>query len=280
MTATDLIDRWRHAPLLERWRALRTETNGRPGDTLLEVDSVSKRFGGVVAVREASLSVTRGQLMGLIGPNGAGKSTLVNLITKHQTPDSGRVLLEGRPIQWLSAYAVARAGLARTYQHNRLFWEDTVRENILTAMAWSRRAEAPEGISYPGASGTEEERLQALLGFFGLTAHEHDLPGSLTHFLRRKVEIAQALALAPKFLILDEPYAGLSTDESNELTTQLFECRSGGLSMLLIDHNMQVVMSVCEHLYVMHHGAMIASGTPAEVRANERVVNVYLAGEL
>ncbi len=246
-------------------------------DVILEVRGLSKRFGGVEAVRDVSFDVPRGGLVGLIGPNGAGKTTFVNLVTKHETPDSGAVLLDSRPIHRLPAFKVARSGLGRTYQQNRLFLEESVEENIRTAMIWGGR-HGGVGLSYPGCAGSEGARTDALLAFLGLSASRAERPGDLSHLLRRRAEIAQALALGPKVLLLDEPFAGFSREESFDLIALLRECQKGGLTMLLIDHNMEVVMEVCERLFVMHHGALLASGAPDEVRADERVVSVYLGG--
>lgn len=247
-------------------------------ETLLAVEGLTKRFGGVTAVRRADLTVPRGGLVGLIGPNGAGKSTLVNVVTKHDEPDEGTVRLDGRPIEHLSAYEVARAGLVRTYQHNRLFWEDSVEENLRMAMV--ARAGFSNGVTYPGSVGTEDERVEALLELLELQDVRHMLPRDVNHVLQRRTEIAQALALCPRVLLLDEPFAGFTLEEALELETALSRCREGGLTMLVIDHNMQVVMKILEYLYVMHHGQIIAEGTPAEVRANETVVQVYLKGSL
>jgi branched-chain amino acid transport system ATP-binding protein len=246
---------------------------------MLEVRDVSKRFGGVEAVKEVSFDIPRGSLVGLIGPNGAGKTTMVNLITKHQTLSSGAIHLDGIPIHPLPVYQVARGGISRTYQQNRLFPEDTVAENIRTGMVWSGGATRTD-LSYPGTHGSEEERLDALIDFFELAPHRDAMPGGLTHVLRRRAEIAQALALVPKLLLLDEPFAGFSREEAEDLIALLLQCQRGGLTILLIEHNMEVVMQVCEQLFVMHHGSLLASGTPAEIQSNRQVVSVYLGGEL
>ena len=245
---------------------------------ILEVRDVSKRFGGVEAVKEISFDIPRGGLVGLIGPNGAGKTTMVNLISKHQSLSSGAIHLDGIPIHPLPVYRVARDGISRTYQQNRLFLEDTVIDNIRTGMVWSGGTTRKE-LSYPGAHGSENERLRALVDFFELGPHCNAMPGGLSHVLRRRAEIAQALALAPKLLLLDEPFAGFSREEAEELITLLRQCQRGGLTILLIEHNMEVVMQVCEHLYVMHHGSLLASGTPPEIQSNRQVVSVYLGGE-
>jgi branched-chain amino acid transport system ATP-binding protein len=246
---------------------------------LLEVAGVSKRFGGVDAVRSVSFEIARGSLVGLIGPNGAGKTTMVNLISAHQLPSAGRIVLDGEPIQGLPVFKVARTGVCRTYQQSRLFLEDSVGENIRTGMVWAGGAGRSE-LSYPGAHGDEEDRFEALLEFFGLGPFRNQLPGGLTHLLRRRVEIAQALALAPKLLLLDEPFAGFSREEAVDLIALIRECQRGGLTILLIEHNMEVVMEICERLLVMHHGALLASGGPAEIQSNEQVVQVYLGGGL
>jgi branched-chain amino acid transport system ATP-binding protein len=247
--------------------------------TILEVRGVSKRFGGVEAVRDVSFDIPRGALVGLIGPNGAGKTTMVNLISKHQSLSGGTIQLDGTPIHPLPVYRVARDGISRTYQQNRLFLEDSVADNIRTGMVWSGGTTRRE-LSYPGAHGAEDERLNALLDFFGLQPYRDTMPAGLSHVLRRRAEIAQALALAPKLLLLDEPFAGFSREEAEDLIALLRQCQSGGLTILLIEHNMEVVMQVCERLFVMHHGALLASGTPAEIQSNRQVVSVYLGGEL
>jgi branched-chain amino acid transport system ATP-binding protein len=246
---------------------------------ILEVADVSKRFGGVDAVKSVSFEIARGALVGLIGPNGAGKTTMVNLISAHQLPSTGRIVLDGEPIQGLPVFKVARTGVSRTYQQSRLFLEDSVGENIRTGMVWAGGTGRSE-LSYPGAHGDEEDRFEALLEFFGLGPFRDQLPTGLTHLLRRRVEIAQALALAPKLLLLDEPFAGFSREEAIDLIALIRECQRGGLTILLIEHNMEVVMEICERLFVMHHGALLASGEPAEIQSNEQVVKVYLGGGL
>jgi branched-chain amino acid transport system ATP-binding protein len=246
---------------------------------LLEVRKVSKRFGGVEAVRDVSLDIPRGALVGLIGPNGAGKTTLVNLISKHQALSSGVIRLDGQDIHKLPLFRVARGGISRTYQQNRLFPEDSVADNIRTGMVWSGGT-ARQDLSYPGAHGSDNERLDALIAFFELGPYSDAMPTGLTHVLRRRAEIAQALALAPKLLLLDEPLAGFSREEAEELISLLRDCQRGGLTILMIEHNMEAVMQACEYLHVMHHGALLASGTPAEIQSNRQVVSVYLGGEL
>jgi branched-chain amino acid transport system ATP-binding protein len=247
--------------------------------TLLEIRNVTKRFGGIEAVRDVSFDIPRGSLVGLIGPNGAGKTTLVNLASRHETLSAGEIKLDAQPINGLPLYKVARRGISRTYQHNRLFQEESVIENIRTGMVWAGATERP-GLSYPGIHGSQEERCQALLDLFGLAAYSEALPGELSYLLRRRVEVAQALAVAPKLLLLDEPFAGFSHDEADELVDLLRGCQRAGLTILLIDHNMDVMMRACEHLFVMHHGALLASGTPQEIQANKQVISVYLGGEL
>jgi branched-chain amino acid transport system ATP-binding protein len=246
---------------------------------LLQLRDISKRFGGIEAVKSVSFEIRRGALVGLIGPNGAGKTTLVNLISRHESLSSGEIVLDFEPIHQLAMFRVAQKGISRTYQQNRLFFEDSVADNIKTGMVWVKGTNS-EGFSYPGATGTEPERLEALLSFFGLDPFRDAVPGDLSHLLRRRVEIAQALALSPKLLLLDEPFAGFSHEEASGLIDLLRECQRGGLTILLIDHNMDAVMQVCEHLYVVHHGALLASGTPAEIRSNQEVINVYLGGNL
>lgn len=245
---------------------------------LLAARGVTKRFGGVTAVDRVDLDIHEGGIVGLIGPNGAGKSTLVNLLSRHEDADEGSIALAGDPIERLPAHKVARAGLVRTYQHTRLFWDDTVRENLATAMI--ALSDAASDLRYPGAQRSGLDRVEELLEFTGLTDVGDQQPGDLNHVLQGRVAFAQALALRPTLLLLDEPFAGMTHQEALEFVRLLRRCQEGGLSMLVIDHNMQIVMQVVEHLYVVHHGEVIASGTPTEVRADERVVSVYLKGTL
>jgi branched-chain amino acid transport system ATP-binding protein len=245
---------------------------------LLEIRGACKRFGGIDAVRDISFDIQRGSLVGLIGPNGAGKTTLINLISRHENLSAGAILLDSTAIHSLPLHKVARRGISRTYQHNRLFLEESVAENIRTGMIWSSAGDRP-GLSYPGTRGSEAERCEALLDFFDLRACRDALPTELSYLLRRRVEVAQALAVAPMLLLLDEPFAGFSHDEADELVDLLRQCQRAGLTILLIDHNMDVVMRACEHLFVMHHGALLTSGSPEEVRTNAQVVSVYLGGE-
>lgn len=245
---------------------------------LVEVRGVTKRFGGVTAVDHVDFDIPMGDIVGIIGPNGAGKSTFVNLLTRHDDLDEGTITLDGRSVERLSAHRVARAGLARTYQHNRLFWDDTIRANL--QMALIADGDTKGDLAYPGAQSRGAERVEALLDFSGLTDVADELPGNLNHVLQGRVAFAQALALRPRVLLLDEPFAGLTFEEALEFVDLLRRCQEGGLSMVVIDHNMQVVMRVVNHLTVMHHGEVIATGPPAAVQADERVVNVYLKGSL
>lgn len=247
---------------------------------LLEAQGLSKRFGGVVAVRGANVNIPRGAMVGLIGPNGAGKSTFVNLLTRQERLDSGTILLDEKRIEHLAPYEIARAGLIRTYQQNRLFWEETVEENIRIALVGARHRTSQNDVSHPGASGSDDERVADLLDFLGLSKHAGASPHDLNHVLQRRVEIAQALALKPRVLVLDEPFAGFTIEEALEVESVLRVCQEGGLSLLVIDHNVQVVMQILQYIYVMHHGEIIAEGSPDEISANEKVINVYLKGSL
>jgi branched-chain amino acid transport system ATP-binding protein len=237
----------------------------RPGDTL-RASSVSRSFEGVRALQDVTLELHRHEVVGLIGPNGAGKSTLVNVLTGFDSPTSGSVELAGRGITRWSAHRRARAGLARTFQHSRSFGELTVRENVEVAAlgvgAGARRA---------------RRRADELLELLGLRAHERAPAVVLAHGDERRLGVARALATRPRFVLMDEPAAGLPEAEVPDFASVVRSVRDDHeAGVLLIDHNMALVMSVCDRIVVLDQGRTLAEGTPAEVRANLDVAAAYL----
>ncbi|HVT64451.1 MAG TPA: ABC transporter ATP-binding protein [Mycobacteriales bacterium] len=235
---------------------------------LLEVDSVSVRFGGLVAVNEVALDVPAGHVTGLIGPNGAGKTTLFNVITGLQPPTHGTVRLDGTDITKWSAARRARSGIARTFQRLEVFGSLSVRHNVLTA------AELHRGFSKdarPAASVVDE-----LLERVGVTAYADAAADAVPTGVARLVEVARALAIRPKVLLLDEPSSGLSPTETETFGRLLRDLAASGTAVLLVEHDVDLVMHVCDRIHVLDFGRLIGAGKPAEIRADPAVQAAYL----
>lgn len=251
---------------------------------LLQLDKAGIRFGGLRAVQDLDLAIQEGQLVGLIGPNGAGKTTVFNLITGIYAPTEGDIKLSGRSIVGLGPVKVAAAGIARTFQNIRLFGGLTVEENVKVALFRHQGATLAESAlrlpRYQREEREAEEEVRKLLETFGLLASAHLGAEELSYGLRRRLEIARALATRPKLLLLDEPAAGMNPSEADDLMHLIRWVRDTfGVTILLIEHHMPVVMGICERITVLDHGARIAEGTPAEIRANPLVIEAYLGAE-
>jgi branched-chain amino acid transport system ATP-binding protein len=240
---------------------------------LLDVEQLSVRFGGVQALRLVDLDVAAGQATGLIGPNGAGKTTLFNAICGLQPIERGCVRLDGEDITKVKAHARARMGIARTFQRLELFGSMTTRDNIRVAAdvhrSYSRR-DADAGTDTP------EERAEELLDRVGLRAVADERVDALPTGLARLVEVGRALASRPKLLLLDEPSSGLSEEETDDFAALLEGLAADGLGILLVEHDVELVMRVCERIHVLDFGEVIAAGSPAEVQRNELVQTAYL----
>ncbi len=235
-------------------------------DALLRLESVSRRFGGLQALQDVSLEVGRGEVLGLIGPNGAGKTTLVNVIAGVHRASSGRVIFEGRDITALRPYQTARSGLARTFQIVQPFPELTVLDNVAAAASFSR------GLGVREAQRVAGEQLD----FVGLGELAQRPAASLTLAMRKRLELAKALAMQPRLLFLDEVNAGLNSAEVEQAMSLIRRIAGSGVTIVLIEHLMKVVMSVCSRIVVLQQGALIAQGSPAEIVADVRVVEAYL----
>lgn len=252
------------------------------GEILLELQGVSKHFGGLAALSGVSLQLKRGEIFGLIGPNGAGKTTLFNVITGLYRRDSGRFLFNGRPYEHCQPHILAAAGIARTFQNIRLFANMTALENVMVGRHLRTRAGIWGALSRNRATRAEERgivnRARELLDYVTITSPHQTLAKHLPYGEQRRLEIARALATEPLLLALDEPAAGMNGTETESLKELLQTIRSGGVTVLLIEHDVKLVMDLCDRLAVLDYGRKIAEGAPAMVRVDPAVIAAYLGG--
>jgi len=259
------------------YAAASVEPSGLP---LLEVHHVGKRFRGLTALDDVSLTVHEGEIRGVVGPNGSGKTTLFNVISGIYRASSGRVALDGKAISRTRPYELSQLGVARTFQNLRLFANLTVRDNILVGLDRSRgRAIWRYALWQPGVWRNDRDlkrRADAVLATFGLTEFAQAAPRSLPYGIQRRTEIARAMATSPRLIMLDEPAAGLNGEEVGLLAEIVRSIRASGVTVVLIEHNMGLVMSLCDRVTVLSSGAVIAEGTPAEVASTPAVIEAYL----
>ncbi|MFC3229512.1 ABC transporter ATP-binding protein [Marinibaculum pumilum] len=235
----------------------------------LQAEAVTVRFGGLVAIDRVDLTLAQGEILGLIGPNGAGKSTLINVLSGFQRPSSGELRIDGTRMTGAPAHALARRGVARTFQAVRLFAGLSVRDNVAAARcvkAESRTA--------------GDARVDEILDWLGLAAHADRQAGTMPYSAERLLGVARALAVEPRFLMLDEPAAGMNAEEVEQLVDLIGRIRDRfGCGVLVVEHNMAVIMSLCERVQVIDHGATIAIGTPEDVADDPEVRRAYLGEE-
>ncbi len=251
---------------------------------LLQVKNVTKIFGGLIALRDVSFEVHQSEICGLIGPNGAGKSTLFNVISGFHHPDKGKIVFKDRDITDLRIDQIARLGIGRIFQQPTLFMQETVFENVYSG--YHRHYHEPAWKAFfhtPGANREDAEKRQKvndILDFMGLSQMKDDLAANLPHGHQRALAIAISLATEPELLLLDEPVTGMNPSETMAMTEKIRKIRDRGITVLIVEHDMKAVMSLCDRIVVLSLGVKLVEGTPAQIKADDRVIEAYLGKQV
>jgi branched-chain amino acid transport system ATP-binding protein len=248
--------------------------------SILQVKSVTKRFGGLTALNDVSFEVDEGEIRGLIGPNGAGKSTLFKNIAGFYTPNSGDIIFEGNSIVGRKPYNISELGIVRTFQETTLFQELTVFENALVGCHTQARSNIFSALFGLDRDSQKiaEDRVNEVLEFMGLIDRRHQLASELPLGSQRALAISIALASEPKLMLMDEPFAGMNPEETNHMMDLTRKVRDSGITIILVEHDMKAVMGLCNYLTVLNFGQLLVQGTPDEIRHNDKVIEAYLGG--
>jgi branched-chain amino acid transport system ATP-binding protein len=250
---------------------------------LLELKGLTKRFGGLVAVKNLDLSIERGEIFGLIGPNGAGKTTVFNIIMGSFSPSEGKVIFKGKEITGQKPHLIVKQGLARSFQRTLLFGEMTVLENILIPLYSISNTGFLSPFFKPKLLKKEKEKLtdkaKEISDFMGLSSMNDQLAKNLPHGFQRMLGVGIAFATNPEMILLDEPVAGMNIEETNQMMDKIKEIRERGITVLVVEHDMRLIMNICDRLCVLNFGSKIAEGPPSEIRKSKEVIDIYLGSE-